>query len=226
MRLLTNGGESYPCLSSASGYCFAKLSMRPLWSGRLRGLLPRDSHGAGHADFPHPALRSTVSLRDVCRTNARLRQWVTHQEPKHFLPREPSPLRAAAQPFPPHSDDTEAEANQGVAVSGDTEIRKVPSQLLLKCQPLVANWLMPMLPTPIGDTLESTSKAVRCGFLLHHPMSSARHGPIMGEAQQVERARPDACIALTVGRCYASSVWPLEIDQSGLLRMKHQTVFR
>src|SRR5690348_10794345 len=148
-------------------------SRRLFWSGRLRGLLPRDSHGAGRADFPHPALRSTVLLRDVCRTNARLRQWVTRQEPKHFLPREPSPLRAAAQPFPPHGNDAEAQANQGVAVSGNPEIRKVPSQLLLKRQPLVADWLMSMSPTPIGDALERASKAVRRGFLLHHPVPSA-----------------------------------------------------
>jgi hypothetical protein len=55
-------------------------------SGRLGGLLPRSSHGSGHADFPHPALQATVSLRDVRRMDARLRQWVTGKEPKHFRP--------------------------------------------------------------------------------------------------------------------------------------------
>ena len=98
--------------------------------GSPRRITLRGSHRSGRADFPHPALRSTVSLRDVRRTDARLWQWITLQEPKHFLPRE-CPLRTAAQPLPPHSDDTEAEANQGVAVSGNTEYAKCPASFCL-----------------------------------------------------------------------------------------------
>jgi hypothetical protein len=49
------------------------------WSGRSGGLLLRGSHGAGHADVPHPALRSTASLRDGGRTDARLWQWISRK---------------------------------------------------------------------------------------------------------------------------------------------------
>ena len=64
------------------------------WSGRLRGLLPRGSHGSGHADFPHPALRSTASLRGGGE-DVRLRKRIVRQQPCHFLPRHVGPLRAA-----------------------------------------------------------------------------------------------------------------------------------
>jgi len=33
--------------------------------GGPRGLLPRGSHGSGHADFPHPARQVMGSLRAV-----------------------------------------------------------------------------------------------------------------------------------------------------------------
>ncbi len=46
----------------------ADFDRKRLWielgqSGRPGGLLPRGSHGSGRADFPHPALQPTVSLR-------------------------------------------------------------------------------------------------------------------------------------------------------------------
>jgi hypothetical protein len=61
-------------------------------SGRLGGSLPRGSHGSGHADFPHPALRSTALLRDGGRTDARLRQRIVLQQLAHLLPRDPRAL--------------------------------------------------------------------------------------------------------------------------------------
>jgi hypothetical protein len=120
------------------------LGTRQIRSGRLRGLLPRDSHGSGHAGFPHPALRFTVSLRDDCRTDVRFRQRVTCQKPHHHIPRYPSPLRAATQPLAPHRNDSVAEVAQRLKVSGDTEIRKVPQQLPSQCCPLLRNRFVPV----------------------------------------------------------------------------------
>jgi hypothetical protein len=87
------------------------------------GIAPRGSHRSGHADFPHPALQPTASLRDRGGANARLRQGIACKQPKHFLPREPSPLRTTVQPLVPHGNGTETEDMQGIGVSGDTEIQ-------------------------------------------------------------------------------------------------------
>jgi hypothetical protein len=60
-----------------------------------------------------------------------LRQRVTLQEPHHHIPRYPSPLRAATQPLAPRGDNSVAEVALAPRSSGDTEIPKVPQQLLL-----------------------------------------------------------------------------------------------
>jgi hypothetical protein len=60
----------------------------------------------------------------------------------------------------PRRDDTEAEGVQGIGVSGDTEIAKVPQQLPPERCPLFAKRFMPMLPTPTRDALESAPEAV------------------------------------------------------------------
>jgi hypothetical protein len=62
------------------------------WGRVASGITPRGSHGSGRADFPHPALQSTVSLRDRGGAKPRLRQRVPLQQPSHLLPRYPCPL--------------------------------------------------------------------------------------------------------------------------------------
>src|SRR4029077_19757596 len=121
-------------------------------------------------------------------------------------------------PLPPHGNDTVSEVVECPVVSGDTEIPKVPQQLPLECCPLLANRLMPIPPTPIRDALERAPEAVRCGLLLHHPVSLAGHGPVVGEPQQVEGPRPRPRLA--VGRRRISAVGTPKIDQPGLLRVK------
>ncbi len=86
--------------------------------GRPGRFLPRGSRGSGCADFPHPALRPTASLRDGGGTDARLRQRIAREQPEHCLPRYPCPLRAAAQPLAPHGDDTVTEVVECPEVSG------------------------------------------------------------------------------------------------------------
>ncbi len=114
------------------------------WGRVASGITPRGSHGSGRADFPHPALRSTASLRDGGSADARLRQRIPLQQPFHLLHRYPCPLRAAAQPLSPRTDDTDREVVKRRVVSGDTEIPIVPQQLPLECCPLVANRFVPM----------------------------------------------------------------------------------
>jgi hypothetical protein len=48
-------------------------------------------------------------------------------------------------------------------VAGDSKISEVPQQLALECCPLLANWFMSVLATPVRDALESAPKAVRGG---------------------------------------------------------------
>lgn len=132
-------------------------------------------------------------------------------------PRYPGPLRAAAQPLAPHTDDPEPKVAERSEISGDTEIDKVPRQPL-ECRPLLANRPVPILPTPIRDALESAPKAVRRRLLLHHPVPLAGPDPAVGEAQQVEGAGP--------GPPIDPLVRSPEIDQPGLFRVKRQTIFR
>ena len=109
-------------------------------------------------------------------------------------------------------------------VSGDTEIPKVPEQFPPECCPLLANWFMPMVPTPDRDTLESAPKAVGSGFLLHYPVPIAGLGPIVGEAQEVEGVGPGSRIAVSVGRRRNPPVRSPKIDQPGLFRMKRGSI--
>src|SRR5208283_1163783 len=160
------------------------------WGRVASRIAPRGSHGSGRADFPHPALRSTASLRDRGSADSRLRQRIPLQQPFHLLHRYPCPLRAAAQPLSPRTDDTDREVVKRLVVSGDTEVPKVPQQLPLECGPLVANRFVPIAPTPIRDALERAPEPIRGGLLLHHPVSLAGLGPVVGEAQQVEGPRP------------------------------------
>ncbi len=67
-------------------------------------------------------------------------------------------------------------------VSGDAEMLNVPEQLPPQCCPLLANWFIPMLPTPVSDALERAAKAIRSGLLLHHPKFLAGVGPVVSEA--------------------------------------------
>src|ERR1017187_10350076 len=96
------------------------------WGRVASGIAPRGSHGSGHADFPHPALRLTASLRNARDTQARQRQWIVRQQPLHPLYRYPCPLRSAAQPHSPGADDTAPEVVERLVIPGDTEIPIVP----------------------------------------------------------------------------------------------------
>ena len=120
-----------------------------------------------------------------------------------------------------------AKVAQRLGVSGYAEIPKVPQQLPPECHPLLANWFMPVLATPIRNVFESAPKAVCGGLLLHHPKSLAGPGPIVGEAQQVEGVGPRARIAVVVvGRLQNPPARPPEINQLGLLWVKHQIILR
>src|SRR2546430_15391555 len=79
---------------------------------------------------------------------------------------------------------------------------------------------MPVSAAPVRDALESAPKAVCRGLLLHHPVSLARHGPVVSKAQSVG---PRAGIAI---RRRNPPVRPPEINQPGLLRVKRQAVLR
>ena len=212
------------------------LKPRALWSfmaGRgaqeksrvASGIAPRGSHGSGRAELPHPALRPTALLHDGGVTDARLRERIALPQPVHVLPRNPCPLRAAAQPLAPRAVDSEAKAAQRPEVSGDTKIPKVPQQLPLECCPLLANRFMPVSPTPVRDALESPPEAVSRRLLLHHPVSLAGLRPVMGEPQQVKGAGPGVHIAV-IRRRQAPPVRSPKVDQPGLFRMKRQTVLR
>ena len=110
-------------------------------------------------------------------------------------------------------------------VSGDTEIPKVPQQFPLECCPLLANWCMPVRRHQSATPLSARRKPVRGGLLLHHPVSLAGPGPVVGEPQQVEGARPGPNIAV-FRRCQRSPVRSPEINQPSLLRVKRQPIFR
>src|ERR1700693_114227 len=96
------GPPSFSPLSTPPALSAGGPAMRG--GGRVAsGIAPRGSHGSGRADFPHPALRLTALLRDGGGTDARLRERITLKQPVHALPRNPCPLRAAAQPLAPHA---------------------------------------------------------------------------------------------------------------------------
>jgi hypothetical protein len=142
------------------------------WSGRPGESLPRGSHGSGRADFPHPALRLTASLRDRGGTDARLRKRIPLEQSVHFLPRYPCPLRAATQPLLPHDDDALSELAERPQVADDGEVPEMPQQLPRECCPLFANRFMAVTPTPIRDALEGApdrSAAVFC-FTTQYPL--------------------------------------------------------
>ena len=66
------------------------------------GRLPsRGPHGSGRADFPHPALRSSGSLRGVPVHDARRRKRKALQQRDHRGPVLCSSLASARQPLPP-----------------------------------------------------------------------------------------------------------------------------
>ncbi len=84
-----------------------------------------------------------------------------------------------------------AKVAEGPQVADNGKILEVPKQLPLECCPLLANWFMPVLATPLRDALESTPKPVCGSLLLHHPISLAGHGPIVGEAQSTSKSSGD-----------------------------------
>src|SRR3989475_1087667 len=93
----------------------------PVPGSGSRGRLPsRCPHGSGRAEFPHPALRDTDSLRgergpqDACP-----REWIALQQLPHAVPRHACPLRAATEPLAPDAHDLFAEVFERFEVPGD-----------------------------------------------------------------------------------------------------------
>src|SRR6516165_10955781 len=111
-------------------------------------------------------------------------------------------------------------------VADDSEVPEVAQQLTPKCCPLLANRCMPVMAAPFRDAPECPPKAVCCSLLLYHPISLAGHGPVVGEAQQVEGVGPGARIAVVVERGRNPPVRPSKFNQPGLLRVKCQAVLR
>jgi hypothetical protein len=86
----------------------------------------RGPHGSGHADFPHPALRESGSLRGVRVHDARPRERKALQEPMHRVPVEKSLLASARQPLPPDGFHLVMDPSERAEVRRDAEIPVVP----------------------------------------------------------------------------------------------------
>jgi hypothetical protein len=67
-----------------------------------------------------------TSLHDGRGKNARRRKRIAPQQPMHSCPRYPRPLRAAAQPLPPHADDLELKVAEHPQIADNTKIPEVP----------------------------------------------------------------------------------------------------
>src|SRR5467141_518966 len=167
------------CTKSHAHVTWFRRNVDQLWpsvpcSGS-RGRLPsRGPHGSGRAEFPHPALRDTDSLRGgIGPQDACPREWIALPQLPHAVPRHACPLRAATEPLAPDAHDLFAEVFEGFEVPGDPVVPEVPSQLLRERLLLLLDRVVPMESAPLGDSLERPAQTVAGRLPLHHPLTLA-----------------------------------------------------
>src|SRR5258708_2119593 len=163
-----------PGKKAARASASAPRSYRKYRSGS-RGRLPsRGPHGSGRAEFPHPALRDTDSLRGgIGPQDACPRERIALQQLPHAVPRHACPLRAATQPLAPDAHDLFAEVFERFEVPADPEVPEVPSQLLPERLLLLLDRVVPMESAPLSDSLERPAQTVAGRLPLHHPLTLA-----------------------------------------------------
>ena len=91
--------------------------------------------------------------------DSRRRKRVTLQDLHVPLPFERPALTSAAQPLAPHAFRCLPEAADRSRVSGDTEVRVVPSQLSDQQCVLVCQFDVPVIPAPQIHTLVRSTQA-------------------------------------------------------------------
>ena len=95
--------------------------------------------------------------------DSRRRKRVAFQNLHKPVPLDRPLLASAAEPLAPHTFRRLPEAVDGPRVSGNPEVRVVPSQLPNQQRVLVCQFEVPMIPTPqIHALVRSTQALGRC----------------------------------------------------------------
>jgi hypothetical protein len=109
----------------------------------------------------------------------------TLEQPIHYLPRHPSPLRAAIQPLAPHARDLMAKIAEHSQLPMRANYPKWPNNLCpsaVHCSPTGSCRYCRHHSAVRLRVRRKRSAAVFC----YHPKSLVGYGPVVGEARQVE----------------------------------------
>src|SRR5882724_2965245 len=134
--------------------------------------LPRP-HGSGRAEFPHPALRDTDSLRGGIRpqdvpAGVDCAPAVASCGPTSCMPAASGDRATCARRARPVRGSVGALRSPGYPV-----VPEVPSQLLRERLLLLLDRVVPMESAPLGDSLERPAQTVAGRLPLHHPLTLA-----------------------------------------------------
>src|SRR5450755_755510 len=95
--------------------------------------------------------------------------------------------RSTRQPFAPYSLSLLAKIVEALVVAADTEVSKVPLQLLTQLPMLVNQRLCPNTPTLLVYGPECSRKSILCRLLPDNSVALPRLAPDMQEAEEAKR---------------------------------------
>src|SRR5580658_1731681 len=133
------------------------------------------------------------------------------------IPRQPSPARAATQPFLPDPPDPPIELLETAVVRRSSVVLVVAAEFGVQGFLLLVHRLVPVLSAPLGDRLQPPAEPFVDRLHVHGELSLSAAGAHVGKAEKIEGLgfRP---LFLRVSRRISP-----KFHQPRLLRMKSQT---
>ena len=136
------------------------------------------------------------------------------------LPRQPSPACAATQPFPPDTTDLPIELPKTMVVRRSPVVLVVAAELGIKGFLLLVHRIVPVLFAPFGDRLQTPTESLTDRLHVDCELPFSAECADVREAEEVERGRLLAPpLRIPFGKTP-------KFDQSCLLRVQRQTIFR
>jgi hypothetical protein len=86
------------------------------------------------------------------------------------------------EPFLPDSLDSLPKLLQPQVIACNAVVGEVASKFLAQLLVLLHNRSVPIVPTPLGDPLESSTEALLGSLALDNPFPLTRLAPVMGKA--------------------------------------------
>ena len=109
-------------------------------------------------------------------------------EAREALPCHAAPPASPAEPLAPLPFHFESESVQRLEVAGDAVVGVVTSQLAAQRHLLVAQFPVPMIPTPLTNSLQRSAESVLGGLAFDDPSPLPGASPIVSEPQHREAA--------------------------------------